>query len=166
MSKKIKEDKIALKVPKDIRELAQGFRKERIEKEQAERLAKQKREAENKRVRVARLKTGLEYATKIFLWAKALKESDIVQELMKKSYSNLFFFNGHIAGTEKVSLGISPNGLFWRNSGKGYSNQQVFSPENLAESVETIILESASVWIDDGEVWHCIKRRFDYLQDK
>ncbi len=56
MSKKISEDKLDLEVPKEIRELAQGFRRQRVKKEQAERLEKQKRETEQKRVHATRLK--------------------------------------------------------------------------------------------------------------
>lgn len=167
MSKKINRNAPALKVPKEIRELAQEFRQQRVEKERTEKLEKQKRETEQKRVRAARLKAGLKYATKVFLWAKALRESDLGEELMKKShpptvYSSIIFFDAHFIPKEVpwVGLGISPNGLFLTSGGRFYSQKQVSSPKELAESVDTIILKSASVWIDDGRVWECIKRRF------
>ena len=79
MSKKTSKDTLNLQVPKEIRELAQEFCRQRVAKEQAEKLEKRERDAEQKRVRAARLKTGLPYATKVFLWAQALKESDIGQ---------------------------------------------------------------------------------------
>jgi len=168
MSKKNSKDTPALMVPKEICELAKEFHQQRLEKEQAERLEKQKRDAEQKRVRAARLKTGLKYATKVFLWANALKESDIGQELMKKShpptaYSIIIFFDGHIAGEEWVGLGISSEGLFLTRGGR-YPTRRYVSSEDLAESVPTVILEMANNWIDSGEVWNCIKRRFDYLK--
>lgn len=167
MSKKINKDTPALQIPKEIRELARESRKQRVIKEQADILEKQTRDTEQKRVRAARLKTGLKYATKIFLWAQEFRESNEGKELIKASPgSDLYFFNGQILGIEKVSLGISIPGLFWRNSGMGYSNQWVHSPENLAESVETKILKMASEWIDNGEVWECIKRRFLYKEIK
>ena len=166
-------DKPVFEVPKEIRELAQKFCKERTTKEQAERLAKQKRDAEQKRIRAGRLKTGLKYATKIFLWAEALRKSDTAQELIKRShpptaYSSIFFFDGHIAGIEWVGLGISPDNLFLTRAGRmSYIfRQPLSSPEDLAKSVETVTLQLASEWIDNGEVWLCIKRRFNYLPDE
>ena len=173
MSKKISKNTPALNVPKEIRELAQEFCRQRVEKEQAERLEKQKRDAEQKRVRAARLKTGLKYATKVFLWANALKESDIGQELMKKSHpptacSNIIFFDGHVAEVDWVGFGISPDGLFITLGGRMsfLFHKQMSSPEDLAKSVDTVVLKAASEWIDDGQVWDCIKRHFDYLKEK
>ena len=126
-------------------------------------------DAEQRRVRAARLKAGLKYATKVFLWAKALKESSPGQELMRKShpptaYSVIFFFDGHIIGVRWVGLGISPAGLFLTRGGRFFSHHMISSPKNLAESVETVTLEMAAECIDSGEVWDCIKRRFDYLK--
>jgi hypothetical protein len=173
MSKKISKDAPALNVPKEIRELAQEFCRQRVKKEQAERREKQRRDAEKKRVRAARLKNGLKYAAKVFLWAQALKESAIGQELMKKShfptaYSTILFFDGHIIGVEWVGLGISSEGLFLTRGGRWayFSRQQMSSPEDLAVSVPTVTIEAASEGIDNGEVWDCIKRRFDYLKEK
>jgi hypothetical protein len=153
---------VALKVPKEIRELAEKFRQQRVEKEQAERQEKQQRDAKQKRVRANRLKNGLEYATKVFLWAKELKESDLGQELMKKLHE-IFFFDDHIIGVEWVGLCISPNGLFMTQQGWRSYRHPLSSPKNLAESVPTVILKAASEWIDTGQVWNCVKRRFDYL---
>jgi len=173
MSKKISKAAPILNVPKEISDLALEFRRQRTEKEQAERLKKQKRDAEQKRVHAARLKTGLGYATKVFLWAQTLKESDVGQELMKKShiptaYSKILFFDGHIVGVKWVGLGISSKGLFLTHGGRmsHLFHKQMSSPENLAESVPSVVLEVASEWIDNGQVWDCIKRRFDYLKDK
>ncbi|TSC84703.1 MAG: hypothetical protein G01um101413_87 [Parcubacteria group bacterium Gr01-1014_13] len=161
MNKKVPTDKTAFNIPKDIHELAQRLYKKRLKKEKSEKLIKQKREAKQKNLRIARLKNGLEYATKIFLWATELRESDDGKELMKASHgSDLCFFNGQVMGTEKVSLGISVSGLFWRYSGLRCSNQRVYSAENLAESVETIILQEVCKWIDNGDVWYYIKHRF------
>ena len=166
MSKKISKNGPVLEVPREIRELAQEFCRQRVEKEQTERREKQEKDAEEKCVRAARLKNGLKYATKIFLWAKVLKESDVGQELIKKSYSNLFFFDGHIVGVGWVGLGISPTGLFLTHGGRFHSRHQLSSPKDLAQSVSTVTLKVASEWIDTGAVWDCIKRRFDYLKDK
>ena len=151
MKKKVSEDKLVLAVPKEIRKLAQGFRKQRVEKEQAEKRAKQKMDAENQRIRAARLKTGLKYATKIFFWAEALKKIDLGQELMKKShpptaYKSIIFFDDHIIGVDWIGLGISPDGLFLTHGGRGafLSRRQMSSPKELAESVHTVILQLAS----------------------
>ncbi len=123
MSKKISKDTPAINVPRDICELAQEFCRQRVEQEQAKRREKQEREAEQKRVRAARLKNGLKYATKVFLWAKALKESGLGQELMRKShaptaYSSIIFFDGHIVGVGWVGLGISMQGMFLTGGGR------------------------------------------------
>lgn len=167
MNKKTGDEKVVLNIPKEIHQLAERFCRERLRKEKSEKLIKQKREAKQKNIRIIRLKNGLKYATKIYLWAQELRESSAGQELMKASPgSDLFFFNGHVTGTEKVSLGISIPGLFWKYSGLRCPNQRVYSPENLAESVETAILKMASEWIDNGEVWHCIKHRFNYLPEE
>ena len=173
MSKKTSKDTLNLQVPKEIRELAQEFCRQRVAKEQAEKLEKRERDAEQKRVRAARLKTGLPYATKVFLWAQALKESDIGQELMKKSHpptasSTILFFDGHIVGVEWVGLGISQDGLFLTRGGRwSHLSRHRGCPraEDLAQSVPTVILEMAGEWIDNGQVWSCIYRRFDYLKE-
>ena len=173
MSKKISKNASALKVPKEIRDLAQEFCRQRVEKEQAERREEQERDAEQKRVRAARLQTGLKHATKVFLWAQALKESAVGQELMKKShpptaYSTILFFDGHIIGVNWAGLGISSNGLFLTRGGRmaHLVRREMSSPKDLAESIPTVILELASEWIDNGEVWDCIKHHFDYLNKK
>lgn len=171
MRKKINKDKPVFEVPKEILELEESFRKQRATKELADKLAKQKSDAEEKRLRAARLKTGLKYAKKIFLWAEALRKSAGGQELMKKAhiptvYQTITFFDGHIIGTW-VGIGISPDGLFiTRGGGRTFHNQQISSPKELAKSVDTMILLAACRWIDNGEVWNCIKRRFSYLNKK
>lgn len=154
MSKKISRNKPTIEFPKEIRELAQKFRQQR----QARRLEKQKNDEEQEHVRVARLKTGLKYATKVFLWAKDLKESDIGQELR-----NFIFFDGRIVGVPWVGLGINPKGLFLTRGGRFAIDQPILTRGLLAEAVETVTLQMAGEWIDNGEVWKCIKRHFDYL---
>ncbi len=83
---------------------------------------------------------------------------------MKKSYSRITFFDDHIVGVPWVGLVISPNGLFLTSGGRGgfLFDKPMSSPENLAESVHTVILEAACVWIDNGEVWNCIKRHLSH----
>ena len=171
MSKKISKNGPVLEVPREIRELAQEFCRQRVEQEQAKRREKQEMEAEQKRVRAARLKTGLKYATKVFLWAKALKESSLGQELMRKShtptaYSSIILFDGRIVGMEWIGLGISMRGMFLTGGGRysALTKKMVTSSKNLAESVPTVTLKVINEWIDTGEVWDCIKRRFDYLK--
>jgi len=165
------EKRISLNFPQTILELANKFAKERIAKERAEKERKETGEAKRKRVRAERLQSGLEYATKVFLWAEALRTSGPGAELMRKAhiptaYSTIIFFDGHIKGVEWVGLGISPNGMFWTRGGRFsvIARKQIASPGNLAVSVETAILKMASEWIDNGQVWECILRRFDYLK--
>ena len=167
------EKKISLNVPQTILELANKFAKERIAKERAEKERKETEEAKRKRVRAERLQSGLEYATKVFLWAEALRTSGPGAELMRKAhipttYSTIIFFDGHIKGVEWVGLGISPNGMFWTRGGRFsvIARKPIASPEDLAMSVETKIVKMASEWIDNGQVWECILRRFDYLKEK
>lgn len=165
VNKKTRRNKLAINVPKEVRELAQKFRRQRIARELAAQQRKRESDAEQKRIRVARLKAGLLYAIRVFNWAKTLKESNVGQELMKKSHhSNLIFFDGHIVGVEPVRLGISSNGLFMMQQGWRSGGYQLLSPEELAELVNTVILKMASEWIDSDEVWKCIQRRFDYLK--
>lgn len=160
VNKKTRGNKLVLDIPKEIRELAQEFRRQRVAKRQR----KREDDANKKCVRAGRLKAGLKYATKVFLWAEALKESDIGQELMKKSHIPFIFFDGNIVGVPWVGLGISPEGLFLTRGGRFSHHQQILTRGLLAEAVRTVTLEAASEWIDNGEVWNCIKRRFDYLK--
>ena len=173
MKKKVSDEEIVLDIPKDIQELAQEFRQQKIKKERSDKLIKQKRKAKEIQLRIIRLKNGLKYATKIFLWAKALRSSPTGWALMENShpptaYSRIIFFDDHIVGVPWIGLGISLKGVFITNGGKGAGlfDQPIYSPEQLAESAETAALKMASEWIDNGQVWHCIKGRFNYSQDE
>lgn len=165
MSKKNSGGKPALEIPKEIRMLAEGFRRQRAIKERAAIQRKQKMDAGKKRVQAGRLKRGWEVATKIFLWATALRESDVGQELIKKTYSlSLIFFDDDIVGMPKenlVRLAISPNGMFLVYTNHRQSQQYVPSSKYLAEEVYTTLLKAAGDSIDNGAVWDCIKRRLD-----
>ena len=164
MSKKLSKNKLAFEVPKEILELTEGFRKQRVAKELADKLEKQKRDAEEKRVRADRLKKGWKIATKVFLWAEALRESDLGQELMKNARSNLIFFDSHIIGLQWVGLAIAPNGIFLVQSSRSPKRDYIYSPKDLARLIPTAALKMVNEWIDNGQVWDCIKRRLNHLK--
>lgn len=169
MSKKINKDNVVLEIPQAIRQLAQKFRRQRLAKELAEKQLKKQRETEEKRLHATRLKAGWETATKVFLWAHALIESDVGQELMKKSHACLIFFDDTIIGVPRVLFGVSPNGLFllthMTHEGRGSHQQQyVYSPKDLAQFVHTVTLKLANQWVEDGKVWDCIKFRVERLK--
>lgn len=167
------DNRVSIKFPPDILELTEKFAKERLAKERAENERREAEKAEQIRVRAARLQLGLEYATKVFQWAEALRISGPGMELMKKShiptaYTGLVFFDGHVDKIPWVGLGISTReGLFLTRGGRmsALMRQTIASPEDLAMAVETEILRTASEWIENGGVWECIRRRFDYLND-
>ena len=160
-------------VPNNIKKLAQNYRDERITSEKLKAQQKQEREAEEKALRAENLKNGLVYAQKIFLWTNAFRNSSVGQELMKKphiptAYNNIFFFDGHIENTNWVGLIVNPKGLCLNHGGR-YSNlfqRFVHTSKELAESVDTRILKEACEWLDNGKVWECIERRFNYLKKK
>ena len=164
-------DNSVFSVPENIKELSRKFREKRIADERLRAQQKKEREAREKALRAERLKTGLAYAQKIFLWTNAFRNSPVGQELMRKShiptaYENIFFFDGHVENTEWVGLVVNPKGLHLNHGGR-YSNlsqKLVDTSKELAELVDTRILKKACEWIDSGKVWECIERRFDYLK--
>lgn len=157
--------------PENIRELAQKFRSQRIEKQRIENQKRWEQEKKKKRLHALRLKTGLVYAKQVFDWAESFRDSDLGKELMRAShiptaYENIFFFDGHVEGVDWVGLVVSPKGFFLNRGGR-YSTltqQAIKSSSDLARSVDTKVLKMACEWIDNGKVWECIERRFDYLK--
>lgn len=160
-------------VPENINKLAKKLRDERVVSEKLRAQQEQEREAKERAWRAECLKTGLVYARKIFLWTNAFRNSFVGQELMKKShiptaYNNIFFFDGHVENTNWVGLVVNPKGLCLNHGGR-YSalfQRFVHTSKELAESVDTRILKEACEWLDNGKVWECIERRFDYLNKK
>lgn len=157
-------------VPKNINKLAKKLRDERVASEKFRAQQKREQEAKKRAWRAENLKTGLIYARKIFLWANAFRNSFVGQELMRVShiptaYHNIFFFDGHVENTDWVGLGVNPKGLCLNYGGRYSSLSQkfVYTSKELAETVDTRILKEVCEWIDNGKVWECIERRFDYL---
>ena len=171
MPKKANES--GINFPENICSLADKFRESRLEKEKKEKEEKLKREQERRRIQDERLKDGLSYAKKVFAWATAFRKSRVGKELMRVShiptaYSNIFFFDGRIEGTNWVGFLVDPKGIQLNHGGR-YSTltqKAIKSPLHLAKSVDTKILVAACEWIDTGKVWECIERRFDYLEEK
>lgn len=167
-----KKDSVFL-VPENINKLAKKLRDERVTSEKLRAQQEQEREAKQKALRAENLKNGLAYARKIFLWTNAFRNSSVGQELMKKShiptaYHNIFFFDGHVENTNWVGLVVNPKGLCLNHGGRYSSLFQRFvhTSKELAESVDTRILKEACEWLENGKVWECIERRFDYLNEK
>ena len=165
-----KKDSVLL-VPENINKLAQKLRDKRIAIEKLKAQQEQEREAKENALRAENLKNGLAYARKIFLWINAFRNSSVGQELMKKShiptaYNNILFFDGHIENISWVGLIVNPKGLCLNHGGR-YGNlfqEFVRTSKELAECVDTRILKEACEWLDNGKVWECIERRFDYLK--
>jgi len=160
-------------VPENIKQLAEKFREERIASEKLEAQQKQEQKAKERAIRTKRLRTGLDYARKIFLWTNAFRNSFVGQELMKIShetrvYKNIFFFDGHIKGVNWVGLIVNPKELLLSYGGRWsvLGRESINSAKELAGSVDTKILKEACEWIDNGKVWECIERRFDYLKKR
>lgn len=167
-----KKDSVLL-IPENIKKLAKKLKDERVASENLRAKQEQERMAKEKAWRAECLKTGLVYARKIFLWTNAFRNSSVGQELMKKShiptaYNNIFFFDGHVENTNWVGLVVNPKGLCLNHGGRYSSLSQRFvhTSKELAESVDTRILKEACEWLDNGKVWECIERRFDYLNKK
>ena len=160
-------------VPDNIKRLAKNYRDERVSSEKLIAQQKREREAKTKAIRAENLKNGLAYARKIFLWVNAFRNSSVCQELIKVSYipnisnarSNVFFFDGHIENVNWVGMVVKPEGLYLRDGGRlsNLFERFVRTPKELAKLVDTRILKEACEWIDNGKVWECIERRFDYL---
>ncbi|MBI2099331.1 hypothetical protein HYT45_02890 [Candidatus Uhrbacteria bacterium] len=164
---------LEISFPEDILKMAQEFKMRRLEKEIRKIREEFLRRQEAARLKTERVKTGLAFAKKVFAWAKSFRESEAGKELMRVShiptdYQNIFFFDGHVAGTEWVELVVTPQGLFLDNDGKMSClfRKEINSPRELAASLDTRILKESCEWIDDGRVWECIKRRFAYLDER
>jgi len=165
-----KKDSVLL-VPENINKLAKKLRDERVASEKLRAQQEQERKSKEKALRAENLKNGLTYARKIFQWTNAFRNSPVGRELMKVShvptaYHNIFFFDGHVENTNWVGLVVNPKGLCLNHGGR-YSNlfqRLVNTSKELAESVDTRILKEACEWLDNGKVWECIERRFDYLK--
>lgn len=160
-----------LSIPENINKLAKKLRDERVASEKLRAQQEQEQEAKEKALRAENLKTGLVYARKIFQWTNAFRASFVGQELMKVShvptaYKNIFFFDGHVENTNWVGLVVNPKGLCLNHGGRYSSLSQRFvkTSKELAEYVDTRILKEACEWLDNGKVWECIERRFDYLK--
>ena len=164
---------MVLLVPENINKLAKKLRDERVASEKFRLQQKREREAKEKAFRAENLKNGLAYARKIFLWTNTFRNSSVGQELMRKShiptaYNNIFFFDGRIENVNWVGLVVNPKGLCLNYGGRYSSLSQRFvhTSKELAESVDTRIPKEACEWLDNGKVWECIERRFDYLNKK
>lgn len=159
--------------PDDISKMAQRSKTLRLEKVIQEEFSRKIRREKAARLKTKRVKEGLAFAKKVFVWAESFRESEAGQELMRVShiptaYSNIFFFDGRIEGTRWVGLLVTPQGLFLDNGGRMSClfRKEINSSRELAASVDTRILKEACEWIEDGRVWDCIKRRFLYLSEK
>ncbi len=153
--------------PESIIKLADKYRQQELEKQRVQKQKRQESERNEKRVRAERLKSGLEYAEKIFGWASSFIKSRVGKELMKRSHiptlnNNVYFFDGF---SEKgCALGVFPGGLIFDRGGR-YSSlcQEVMrSTEELAVAFDAEILKNVCEWIDNGKVWECIERHFNY----
>lgn len=158
-------------VPENIEKLAKKLRDERIASKKLSTKQEQERRAKEKAWHAKCLKTGLVYARKIFLWTNAFRNSSVGQELMKVSptaYHDIVFFDGHVENTNWVGLMVNPKGLCLNHGGRyrALSQRFVHTSKELAESVDTRILKEACEWLDNGKVWECIERRFDYLNKR
>ena len=98
--------------------------KAKRQEEKKKQATRNKKEAEQKRVRDALLKKAQErerrialpYARKIFAWARAMHESEIGQELIEigdRGGKGFCFFDGKPPGEKQMWLGIDERGL-WR----------------------------------------------------
>lgn len=170
MARKKKSEGLQINFPPNIHQLALDFCRTRLNEEELERLSQLKREKERKRERAFRLQNGLESAKQIFLWAKAFRNSEIGQELMKKShmptaYRSVMFYGGQIEGTDWVGLGNTAEGLFLDRGGRmsALTRQIIKSAFDLALAVDPRALQDACKWIDNGKVWEYIISRFGYL---
>ncbi len=167
MPRKKKSGESQISFPPRIHQLALDFCRERLKKEESKRQSQLKQAKERKRTRAFRLQHGLEDAKKIFTWAKAFRNHEIGQELIRKSCGRMFFFDGNIEGVEWVGLAVTNKDLFWIFRGKGCSPHIVKSAFDLAvdEELDLKILKAAREWIKNGKVWECIERRFDCLKE-
>ncbi len=173
MARKKRSKGLQINFPPNIQRLAEEFHSQRLNDEQVERQKKLTQEKERKRVRARRLQSGLPYAKQIFCWAKAFRSSEIGQELMGKShiptaYKSILFYDGHVEGVEWFGLGISDKGLFLDRGGRWSVaiRETIKSAFDLAVAVDTEVLKAACEWIENGKVWECIERRFDYLKER
>ncbi len=152
-------------VPDFIAQLADTLYERQKKKKEAEVLRRKREEEKEERRLRKRLKDGLQYAEKIFVWAEAFRKSAPAQKLFEVGDgllhhgTNVIFFDGHLKKTEWIGLGVTEKDMYWIGSWYMASERSVESPEELAEDVETKILELACEWIDNGDVWRCIKRR-------
>lgn len=141
-----------------------------LKQERLEAKVKVERTKDEERLAAERLKKGLRYARKIFVWAKAFIQSEDGQQLMRVSHlprasECIFFFEDE--GGSYIRLGVTFRGLFWDN---WMTCLPIFhsmsSPEGLASSVDTKILKCAYEQIESGKVWECIDKGFNYLKER
>lgn len=157
-----------IEFPENISRLAETLIEEKLREEReftdkikAAKIKQEKIEKEN-------IKSGIFYAKKIWSWARKFVRADIGRKLIKVShtptaYKWVCFFDGHIEGLSWRGLGITDEGVCWMRSGCGATPQLFNSLRDLAK-MDTKILRLACEWIDNGKVWECIERRFDYLK--
>ena len=137
-----------------------------------EKEARTQREKDEERLAAERLEKGLKYAKKIFAWAEIFGASEKGIRFMEVSHvptsSKCIFFFEDIKGRTYIRLGISRIwGLFWDHwTSRFPAFHQMASPKALASSVDTRILKSACEQIENGKVWRCIEKGFDYLKNK
>ncbi len=169
-----KERKATFVIPEAIKALAERLTAHRLaEKKQTKKEARAHKKAEEE-LKNERLKKGLVYATKIMVWAQDFRSSTEGRRLMHIShmpttYKGVYFFDGEIQGLPKIRLGISSKGLFIDRGGRFSSQRNPVvckSVCDLAQAVETIVLEVACDWIESGAVWVCIERGFQYFDRK
>ena len=139
------------------------IKKEKLEQKNKEKEAKEKLKASN-------LKSGLNYAEKIFKWAEDFRKSEVGKKLIKIShipiaYKQIFFFVDDVEGVNAPEFVVDLKGL-WLDTRGMYSHfrrRHIKSPIGLAKEVSPKVLKAVCDSIDSGEVWECIKNGFDYM---
>jgi len=159
-------------IPFKIKEMADKFWNKELEKQGIFGEKELERKLEEKILREKRLKEGLKYAKQIFKWASSFRKSKVGRKLIVIShipiaYKQIFFFDGHVEGADWIVFVVSREGLFLNTGGlySFFSQKEISSSSVLASSVDVKILKTTCDWINDGRVWECIERRFDYLKN-
>lgn len=171
MARKKKKVELYITFPPHIHMMALDFCRTRLNEEESKRLSRLKQEKEEKLQRRFRLQNGLADAKHVFDWVKVFRNTDIGQELMRKSHQltgcqGVIFYDGRVEGEKWVGLVSATDGLFLAKVGRMSQPTRVKSAVDLALAVDPKILREACKWIESGQVWKCIEWRFGYLNEE
>ena len=155
-----------MKIPRSLKNHAARLQQNALREEQEE-IKKEKAKSEHKQQeKEEQIKNGLPSAEKIFAWATEFTRDETGRTLIKMGniYGTLdgaCFFDGHVEGEARRSLGIGSRGLYWHQAGCGAREHYVYAPIQLAAKISPKILKLACEWIQTGEVFACIERRLE-----